>query len=129
MSGGVITLLAPLLAIGGFALYFLISFRFAVYRRHPWEFLALIAAGTALAVHRVWVAPGVGTGVAAAVSAGVLGFACWFLFSFSMYARREERPRVGERFPDFALPGSDGKTFHLAEHRGRHLIVLYRGAW
>ena len=47
-----------------------------------------------------------------------------------MYAAREDRPRVGERFPDFALPASDGGAFHLAEARGRRLLILfYRGAW
>jgi len=57
-------------------------------------------------------------------------FACWFLFSFSMYGPREDRPRVGERFPDFTLPASDGSTFSLAAARGRRLLVLcYRGDW
>ncbi len=32
---------------------------------------------------------------------------------------------VGDPAPDFALPGSDGKTHRLSEHKG-HFVVL---AW
>ena len=124
------TLLGPLLAAGGFGLYFLSSFRLARFRRRPWEFVAIVAAGAALGAYRVVAAPGAATAVAAALAVGILAFACWFLFSFSMYGKREDRPRVGERFPDFALPTSDGRVFRLAEARGRRLLlVCYRGIW
>jgi peroxiredoxin Q/BCP len=33
---------------------------------------------------------------------------------------------VGSQAPDFALPGSDGKTHRLADHRGKRVVVL---AW
>ena len=122
--------LPPLIAAGGFGLYFLTSFRLARYRRVPWEFLAVVAAGAALGVYRLVAAPGAGTAIGAGLALGILAFACWFLFSFSMYGPREDRPRVGERFPDFALPASDGSTFSLAAARGRRLLVLcYRGDW
>jgi len=125
-----VAVLPPLIAAGGFGLYFLTSFRLARYRRTPWEFLAIIAAGAGLGVHLVWRAPGIGTALSALLSVGILGFACWFLFSFSMYGPREDRPHVGERFPDFTLPASDGSAFSLAEARGRRLLVLcYRGDW
>jgi len=125
-----VAVLPPLIAAGGFGLYFLTSFRLARYRRTPWEFLAIIAAGAGLGVHLVWRAPGIGTAVSALLSVGILGFACWFLFSFSMYGPREDRPHVGERFPDFTLPASDGSTFSLAAARGHRLLVLcYRGDW
>jgi len=126
----VLTVLGPLLAAGGFGLYFLSSFRLARYRRRPWEFVAIVAAGAALGAYRLVAAPGAATAVAAALAVGILAFACWFLFSFSMYGKREDRPRVGERFPDFALPTSDGRVFRLAETRGRRLLlVCYRGIW
>ena len=125
-----LTALAPLVAVGGFGLYFLSSFRFARYRRRPWEFLAIIAGGAALGAYRLAAAPGAPTAVAAVLAIGILAFACWFLFSFSMYGEREDRPRVGERFPDFTLPTSDGRIFRLAEARGRRLLlVCYRGIW
>ena len=122
--------LPPLIAAGSFGLYFLTSFRLARYRRVPWEFLAAIAACAGLGVYLWWRAPGIGTTVGALLSVGILVFACWFLFSFSMYRPREDRPRIGERFPDFTLPASDGSTFRLADARGRRLLVLcYRGDW
>ena len=125
-----LTLLGPLLAAGGFGLYFLSSFRLARYRRRPWEFVAIVAAGAVLGAYRLAAAPSAATATAAALAVGILAFACWFLFSFSMYGEREDRPRVGERFPDFALPASDGRIFRLADARGRPLLlVCYRGTW
>ena len=39
--------------------------------------------------------------------------------------------KVGERAPDFSLPGADGKSYHLAELRGRSnlVLVIFRGVW
>ena len=34
--------------------------------------------------------------------------------------------KVGDVAPDFALPGTDGKTYRLADFRGRQAVVL---AW
>jgi peroxiredoxin Q/BCP len=33
-------------------------------------------------------------------------------------------PQVGEPAPDFELPGTDG-TFHLSEHRGERVVLLF----
>jgi peroxiredoxin len=47
-----------------------------------------------------------------------------------MYGPREDRPQVGDRFPQFRLPTSDGAVFDLASERGkRHLLLFYRGSW
>jgi peroxiredoxin Q/BCP len=32
---------------------------------------------------------------------------------------------VGNAAPDFELPGSDGKTFKLSEHRGRNVVLAF----
>jgi len=32
---------------------------------------------------------------------------------------------VGDAAPDFQLPGSDGKTFKLSEHRGRNVVLAF----
>jgi cytochrome oxidase Cu insertion factor (SCO1/SenC/PrrC family) len=39
--------------------------------------------------------------------------------------------RVGEPAPDFSLPASDGKTYHLADLRGKKpvVLVIFRGVW
>ncbi len=33
--------------------------------------------------------------------------------------------KVGERAPDFELPGTDGFTFRLADHRGRWVVLAF----
>ncbi|HEX4482789.1 MAG TPA: peroxiredoxin [Solirubrobacteraceae bacterium] len=33
-------------------------------------------------------------------------------------------PQVGEPAPDFELPGTDG-SFHLSEHRGERIVLLF----
>ncbi len=46
-----------------------------------------------------------------------------------MASGRSESPIVLERgdvAPDFSLPGSDGRTYRLADYRGRRAVVL---AW
>ncbi|MFL5897268.1 MAG: peroxiredoxin [Solirubrobacterales bacterium] len=32
---------------------------------------------------------------------------------------------VGDRAPDFALPGTGGRTYHLSDYRGRNLILAF----
>jgi len=111
------TILGPLLAVGGFAAY---------YRRVPWPFLAIIAAGALIGLFGLIHRPGLATGASAAVAVGVLGLACWYLLSYSMFGVREDRPRVG----DFTLPSSTGEDFSLHASRGqRRLLILYRGDW
>ncbi len=34
--------------------------------------------------------------------------------------------KIGDKAPDFTLPGSDGKTYKLADYRGKQAVVL---AW
>lgn len=36
-----------------------------------------------------------------------------------------EVPGVGDRAPDFSLPGSDGKTHSLADYRGRPVVIAW----
>jgi hypothetical protein len=124
------SVLGLLLAVGGLAAYFAVAARFPFWRRVPWEFMTLSGLGTLLAVVAFARAPGLGTGLAAALSLGVLGFSLWYLFVYSMFGSREERPRVGDPFPDFALPDSTGTTFRLSDARGRRVLLLfYRGDW
>lgn len=35
-------------------------------------------------------------------------------------------PKVGDKAPDFDLPGSDGKTYKLSDSKGKQAVVL---AW
>jgi len=121
----------PLVALLGLALYFVpVALERAVWRRIPWESLAPVALGAAASVGLVVQEPSAARAAGAVVSLALLAFAAWFFFRFSTYGPREDRPRVGERFPDFALADSTGGTFRLADARGRRLLVmLYRGYW
>jgi hypothetical protein len=124
------TVVAPLLAVAGIALYFAVTTRFAVWREVPWEFLALSAAGAVLGVRRLVRRPGAGTAAAALVAVLVAGFFAADVFWLSRFGMREDRPRVGDAFPDFRLPTSTGGTYGLADARGKKLLVLcYRGDW
>jgi hypothetical protein len=124
------TVLGPILVIGGFALYMATNTQLGRFRRMPWEFLAVSASGVLHALGYFVTHPAPSTGAAAAISVALMGFLGWFFFSFSMYGPREDRPRVGDRFPDFTLPTSDGGVFDLAAARGRrHLLLFYRGSW
>jgi hypothetical protein len=123
-------ILAPVLAGGALVAYVLITTQLGIFRAVPWEYLALSLAGSALGLwlfarrRRWW------TAVSAALSVALTGFVFWYVFLGSVLPAREDSPRVGDRFPDFALPTSTGGTFRLAQTTGRrHLIVLYRGDW
>jgi peroxiredoxin Q/BCP len=35
------------------------------------------------------------------------------------------KPKVGDQAPDFALPGTGGKTYRLSDYRGRKLILAF----
>ena len=125
-----LVVLPPLVAGAALAAYFLGTFRLARYRRAPWEFLAVMMVATGVAAYEALRTPDAGTAVGAALTAGIFVFSCWFLFSFTMYGAREDRPRVRERFPDFTLPTSEGSDFSLAAAHGRKLLVVcYRGGW
>src|SRR3984893_9259848 len=45
--------------------------------------------------------------------------------ALSTFASAEEL-KVGEKAPDFTLPASDGKTYTLADFKGKEAVVL---AW
>ena len=124
------TALGPILVIAGFALYMATNTQLGRFRRIPLEFLAVSASGVLHALGYFVTHPALSTGIAAAISVALGGMLGWFFFVFSMYGPREDRPRVGDRFPDFILPASDGGVFDLAAARGRrHLLIFYRGSW
>ena len=45
---------------------------------------------------------------------------------FSAVGRAAAELKAGDQAPDFSLPGSDGKTYHLADFHGKQVVVL---AW
>jgi len=124
------TLLGPLLVVAGFLAYFAAAMSLALFQRVPWGFLLVMAGGLTLSLLRLVRGPSVGRATAAVASVVLCGFAGWYLFSYSMLGVREDRPRVGDPFPSFALAASDGSTFRLEDARERYLMLLfYRGDW
>lgn len=123
-------LVGPVLVIAGFGLYLLATVVLARFRRMPWEFLALSTAGALLSAVVAVRTPSPSMLAAAAVSAGLLAGLYWFFFAFSMYGPREDRPRVGDLFPPFQLPASDGSLYAWASTATkRRLLIFYRGSW
>ena len=122
--------IGPVLVLSGFGFYMLTNVTLGRFRRMPWEFLAVSASGVFHAIaHRIFT-PGTPATISLLVTLALAGFVVWFFFFFSMYETREDRPRVGDRFPDFKLPTSDGGVMDFAAERGkRHLLIFYRGTW
>ena len=55
-----------------------------------------------------------------------LWLACATVFVWQPSAATAGEPQVGEAAPAFSLPGSDGKTYSLADFKGKSAVVL---AW
>src|SRR5262249_6834858 len=109
------TLVGPLLVLSGFGLYMLSNTHFGRFRRIPWEFLAVSALGVVVAVATALRAGGTASAIAAIVSAVLFAFLLWFLFGYTMYAGREDRPRVGDRFS--RVPAADLGRRHVRSRR------------
>ena len=56
------------------------------------------------------------------------GVACALLgvWAFAVQNVAAEMPKVGDDAPDFELTGSDGKTYKLADFKGKEAVVV---AW
>jgi hypothetical protein len=123
-------LLGPAVVISGFAFYMITNVWLGRFRRMPWEFIGLSTLGAAVSVALAVVAPSTSAVLAALASTALLALLFWFFFSFSMYGTREDRPRVGDPFPAFRLPASDGSLYDSTSARGtRQLLIFYRGSW
>ncbi len=123
-------LLGPAVVISGFAFYMITNVWLGRFRRIPWEFIGLSTLGAVVSVALAFLEPSTSSVLAALVGTALLAFLFWFFFAFSMYAPREDRPRVGDPFPAFRLPASDGSLYDSASARGtRHLLIFYRGSW
>ena len=59
------------------------------------------------------------------VTVGLIGFAMLVLSSTAVIAGTGA-PAVADQAPAFELQGSDGKTYRLADFRGKQVVVL---AW
>jgi hypothetical protein len=123
-------LIGPVIVLSGFGLYLASNVLLGRFRRLPFAFLAVSLTGAAYAVARALLAPSVAATVSALVSVTLLGGISWMWFYYSMYGKREARPRVGDSFPEFQLPASDDSLYvFAAADRKRRLLIFYRGSW
>lgn len=129
--GAVVTeLIGPVVVLSGFGLYVASNVWLGRFRRLPYEFIGLSTAGALYAGARALLVPSTQATVAAALSLVLLGGLCWLYFWYSMYGEREDRPRVGDAFPAFRLPASDGSLYVFSgTDRQRRLLIFYRGSW
>ena len=51
--------------------------------------------------------------------------AAWLLASGGAFAQAPAELKVGDTAPDFALAGSDGKTWKLSELRGKAVVLAW----
>jgi hypothetical protein len=122
--------IGPLLVAAGFGFYMLLVTQLGRFSRVPWEALGIGTLGVLHALAHAARSPGAGSALSAALTLALFGGLLWFFFGYSMYGAREDRPRVGDPFPTFRLPTSDGAEYDLAAHRGkRRLLIFYRGSW
>jgi len=123
-------LIGPIVVLSGFGFYVGTNVWLGRFRRLPFEFLAVSVAGAVYAVWHAFAVSSIAAGISALVSVGLLGGLCWMWFWYSMYGEREDRPRVGDAFPEFRLPASDGSLYAFAAaDRKRRLLIFYRGSW
>ncbi len=58
---------------------------------------------------------------------GLLGASFAMVMGVAVYAGvTADAPKVGDKAPDFSLAGSDGKTYTLADYKGKKAVVV---AW
>jgi predicted membrane channel-forming protein YqfA (hemolysin III family) len=120
------------LALVGIAVVaYLLVLRRGIYRRIPYEQYLLMGVATLLAFYAVWQDRSILTLVALAVSALVLGVLIWFIHFESKFPRARLKIKIGERFPSFSLPDSQGGVYESDRKRGEKsaLYLFYRGDW
>jgi AhpC/TSA family len=125
------------LGVAGILSYFLVSLHFGAWV--PWARntalpnWALIVAGLLLSAVGVRRARSVGgrwlAVPLAAVNVTLAALFAWFLYGM-LAVPPVAGPAVGGPAPDFALTDQDGRAVHLADFRGKPLLlVFYRGHW
>jgi hypothetical protein len=111
------------------AALFGLRLRRGVYSRYPFEQFFLVGAAFVLGLVAAIASPGpVALGLLA-VEAGALALVVRYLGIGARFPPEEAGIKTGERFPEFALPDSEGGTFHSRSLLGSSaaLYLFYRG--
>ena len=101
------------------------------------KYPALVIAGGVLCLMLsgfcLWKDQSIGLLVRLSLPVCLTAFVWYYVFSLSMFRGKQliSKLRVGERFPDFALPDSENRQVTLASLSGNGpvLMVFYKGDW
>ena len=131
--------LGPLLTAGAAISYFTYFARFPSLRDFPWVNLPLVLLGLALSAVGLWrplarraIYRGRWLGALGLAGSSLLASAfVLYIFGISTWMPAPSAKALTlDRAPDFTLEDQDGRPVHLADFRGRKLILtFYRGHW
>jgi hypothetical protein len=118
-----------LLALG--VAHFYWTLRRGTYRRIPFELFAFVGASVLVGFLAAIERPGVLT--AGLFVAELLGLVLlvWYVAVGARFPRGEVSVKVGDPFPQFRLPDSEGREFDSSSLAGKStaLYLFYRGDW
>jgi hypothetical protein len=121
---------AVLLLLLGVA-HFFWTLRRGIYRRIPYELFALVGGAALLGVFAALEHPATVTVGLFGVELVALALLTWYMGIGARFPRGEVAVKVGDRFPQFRLPDSEGGEFDSSSLAGRStaLYLFYRGDW
>jgi hypothetical protein len=110
-------------------LAFAYRLRLGLYRRYPYEQFVFVGAGFLFGLLAALENPGAVTLALLAVELAAVGLVVRYLAIGARFPSDEGVVRPGERFPEFALPDSEGRIFDSRSILGSSatLYVSYRG--
>ncbi len=121
--------IAGFVVTSGSSLHYLRSIPTESFPENPWVHRLGLASGAVLSLVGVGLAPGLLTGVLAALT---VGFAAFHLHVLSQHALPPAEPTVGpgDPLPPFSLLDEHGEAVTRDDLRGRRLLIkLFRGHW
>ncbi len=110
---------------------YVLTLRAGIYRRVPLEHYALMGAATGLALYAVLSSTSWISIFVLCLSILSLTLLAWYVHFGAVFPRSQIRLELGQRFPNFALPDSEGGTFDSDAMVGKQsvLFLFYRGHW
>jgi hypothetical protein len=108
---------------------FMLRLRLGLYSRYPYEQFVLVGAAGVVGAVAAIANPGVLTLGLLALEIAALAFVVRYLAIGQRFPDDELKLKTGERFPEFVLPDSEGRSFHSRTLVGASaaLYIFYRG--
>ena len=125
--------IALALTVASAALWWVTLRLFGIYRRVPVENYFILTGAAGIGLYALIQKPTIWNGAAFALPALSLGLAAWYLnlTAAARFPRNKLRLKLGDRFPRFSLPDSQGRPFRSEslESVSSALYLFYRGDW